>query len=118
VFNPEVFAQITNFTEDDGEYLSLTGLARYRRYREATCKATNPSYDLPFQGALGGSLEAAVAYFYFRDSTNKIHMPSLTYFFENERLPFDLGWEPRNVTLIDFMKGTAKVLLITKIGFL
>lgn len=105
VFNATIFASSTAFWTD--EILTPQQIANSKIFRQVESRAFNPNYTFgdhvePF--SLG---EMAAPFLIFGDIENaKTNKSLVTFFFENEKLPTELGWvkQANEINLEDVMR--------------
>ncbi|KAL3482132.1 Chloroperoxidase [Aspergillus californicus] len=95
IFNSTIFAQTTSFWTS--ETLTAAMLANSKIARQITSKAFNPTYtftETTEQFSLG---EVAAPIIVFGDMEGgTVERDLVVYFFENERLPTELGWKAKS----------------------
>ncbi|KAK8129027.1 hypothetical protein PG984_010135 [Apiospora sp. TS-2023a] len=92
VFDPTVFAETRSHWPDPVINVRQAAAARLGRMR--TSNRTNPAFELNKAGAPASVAETAVYIIAFGDiAAGTVRREVVEYFFENERLPFELGWE-------------------------
>ncbi|KAK7957724.1 Cloroperoxidase [Apiospora saccharicola] len=92
VFDPAVFAETRSHWPDPVINVRQAAAARLGRMR--TSNRTNPAFELNQAGAPASVAETAVYIIAFGDiEAGTVRREVVEYFFENERLPFELGWE-------------------------
>ncbi|KDO17617.1 hypothetical protein SPRG_15519 [Saprolegnia parasitica CBS 223.65] len=89
----------------DGKYITKSELAAYRVVRAADSKARNPSVRFGVREQVTAYVEAAVLFVAFADDSGAMRLDWLEMFFAHEKLPFELGWTLRRISL-------ARVLLV------
>ncbi|KAG9664743.1 Cloroperoxidase, partial [Aureobasidium melanogenum] len=110
IFNPEVFATTTRYWTN--ETLTAKMLANSKLARMIESRAFNPTYsftDTNEQFSLG---EVAAPVIAFGDvAAVTVNRDLVMYFFENERLPLQLGWRRKNetVTLKDILSVVGSI---------
>ncbi|KAG9856300.1 Cloroperoxidase, partial [Aureobasidium melanogenum] len=110
IFNPEVFATTTRYWTN--ETLTAKMLANSKLARMIESRAFNPTYsftDTNEQFSLG---EVAAPVIAFGDvAAVTVNRDLVMYFFENERLPLELGWRRKNetVTLKDILSVVGSI---------
>ncbi|KAL4913340.1 Chloroperoxidase [Aspergillus aurantiobrunneus] len=94
-FNPNVFAQTTSFWT--AATVTAKMLANSKVARQVHSKAFNPNYAYPAKVETAGCNEAAFPIVAFGDlHEGTVEREFVTYFFENERLPTEVGWTARD----------------------
>ena len=92
-------------------YMSLEDLGRYKSFRKAECQAKHPeTFSFPLKDQIAAGAESAILYHLFSDDSKKIRMDWLDVFFKEERLPFDLEWDPRPVSNLKLVKLVSEIL--------
>ncbi|KAL4948904.1 Chloroperoxidase [Aspergillus filifer] len=111
IFNATIFAQTQHFWTDKNT-LTAAMLANSKIARQVISKAFNPNYtftDTTENFSLG---EVAAPIIVFGDmEEGTVERNFVEYFFTNERLPHELGWQRKSkeVTLADISFVTAMV---------
>ncbi|BAE66190.1 unnamed protein product [Aspergillus oryzae RIB40] len=110
VFNETIFEETKKYWT--GPTLDANMLANSKLARQISSKAYNPTYTFTSsmeQFSLG---EVAAPIIAFGDIQNgKVNRTLVEYFFENERLPTELGWSRREevVSLVDIAGVTQMI---------
>ncbi|KAK7996584.1 hypothetical protein PG989_004624 [Apiospora arundinis] len=92
VFDPTVFAEARSYWPDPVITLRQVAAARLARVR--TANRTNPAFELSKFGTTVSLTEQAIYMVALGDvAAGTVRREYVEYFFENERLPFELGWE-------------------------
>jgi hypothetical protein len=90
-FDGEAYKETKSYWTAPIVDLEMAAKARYARIQ--TSKATNPEYSLSEKGSNFGIGEAAAYVIILGDKvTGTVKQSLIEYFFENERLPLELGW--------------------------
>ncbi|KAJ8110960.1 heme-thiolate peroxidase [Nemania bipapillata] len=116
VFNQTVFDQTKSYWQ--GPVIDINMLANSKVARQLTSKAFNPTYVftlLTEEFSLGEVIAPIIA---FGDTDNlTVNRSLVEYFFENERLPSELGWKVRSdvVALQDVARMTGALRNATKL---
>ncbi|KAK8033877.1 hypothetical protein PG991_003275 [Apiospora marii] len=98
VFDPTVFAETRSHWPDP--VINVRQAAAARLARMQTSNRTNPAFELNKAGEPASVAETAVYIIAFGDiEAGTVRREMVEYFFENERLPFELGWERSKFTL-------------------
>jgi len=114
VFNQDVYNGIKYFVkvQNGKEYLSLRNLGLFRKFRHNECKELHPTtFEFGIKAQVAAAGEAALIYLLFKDASNQIRVEWMDVFFEQERLPFELGWKTPNViTRGSVLKITSQIM--------
>ncbi|KAK8108231.1 uncharacterized protein PG998_010244, partial [Apiospora kogelbergensis] len=98
VFDPAVFAETRSYWPDPVITVRQAAAACAGRVR--TANRTNPAFELNRAGAPASLAETAVYILAFGDvGAGTVRRELVEHFFENERLPFELGWEKSKFAL-------------------
>ncbi|KAK8081161.1 Cloroperoxidase [Apiospora hydei] len=98
VFDPSIFAETRAHWPDP--VISVRQAAAARLGRVQTSNRTNPAFELNRAGAPASVAETAVYIVAFGDvEAGTVRREYVEYLFENERLPFDLGWQKSKFVL-------------------
>ncbi|KFA56383.1 hypothetical protein S40293_05040 [Stachybotrys chartarum IBT 40293] len=99
-----------------GEFVDVQMAANARYARLQTANATNPSFSLSELGFQFGAGETAAYILVLGDRmSGTVRRSWLEYFFENERLPVELGWRPQDnaVSVSDLDDMLSRILAAT-----
>ncbi|KAJ5770446.1 uncharacterized protein N7511_002497, partial [Penicillium nucicola] len=116
IFNKTIFNETRAYWTS--EILTPAMLANSKIARQINSKAYNPNYKftpMTEQFSLG---EVAAPIIVFGNSTSgEVNRTLVEYFFENERLPIDLGWKisSKIITLDDILRATQMIRNATKL---
>ncbi|KAI1474346.1 hypothetical protein K445DRAFT_323386 [Daldinia sp. EC12] len=112
VFNEAVFNQTVSYWT--GDVVTMQMAANARLARLMTSNLTNPEYSLSDLGS-GFSIGESVVYLLVLGNKDTAEAPKnyLEYWFRNERLPYELGWERPNVIMTGDDLGNAMDKLVT-----
>ncbi|OQR94250.1 hypothetical protein ACHHYP_01541 [Achlya hypogyna] len=86
-------------TSADGKYITKSELAQYRVARETNSRKINPSFTFGVKQQVIAYAEAAALFVAFQDATGAMRVDWIKMFFAEEKLPFELGWTLRPITL-------------------
>ncbi|KAF7532229.1 heme-thiolate peroxidase [Neopestalotiopsis clavispora] len=109
-FNETIFNQSRSYWTDPVT-IDIHQAANARNARIETSKATNPTYNGTTVARASG-LETAAYILSFGDkATGSVPKAFIEYFFENERLPFQLGWykSTESISFQDLLDMTSRV---------
>ncbi|KAL4757798.1 peroxidase family protein [Aspergillus foveolatus] len=103
-FNETVWAETMSYFTTP--MITVEQLAKARMGRLATSKKTNPEFELSWL-ADGFSWGECASFFEIMadGTTGTVDTRYIDYWFRNERMPTELGWQRRNVT----MKGSERI---------
>ncbi|OQS07951.1 hypothetical protein THRCLA_00057, partial [Thraustotheca clavata] len=85
----------------DGKYITKVELAKHRVAREADSRANNPNFTFGPKEQFLAYGESALLLLALRDNTGGIRLDWLDMVFTQEKLPFELGWDVRTITLAE-----------------
>ncbi|KAK8043184.1 Cloroperoxidase [Apiospora phragmitis] len=98
VFDPTVFAETRSYWPDP--VIDVRQAAAARLGRVQTANRTNPAFELNKSGSPASTAETSIYLLAFGDvGAGTVRREFVEYFFENERLPFELGWEKSKFAL-------------------
>ncbi|ETS83096.1 hypothetical protein PFICI_04972 [Pestalotiopsis fici W106-1] len=109
-FNETIFNQTRSYWTDPVT-IDIHQAANARNARIETSKATNPTYNETAVNR-ASALETAAYILSFGDKvTGSVPKAFVEYFFENERLPFHLGWykSAESISFADFQNMSTRV---------
>ncbi|KAL4930753.1 peroxidase family protein [Aspergillus undulatus] len=110
IFNSTIFAQTQHFWTDPT--LTAAMLANSKIARQVTSKAFNPNYTFTASTENFSLGEVAAPIIVFGDmQEGTVERDWVEYFFLNERLPIELGWQRKSqeVTLTDIISVTEMI---------
>lgn len=87
-------------------FVRYNGLPRFRHEREKHSRINNPDYLFGGKQQTSAYAEAAILFLEFKDGSNGARKDWLDVFFKEERLPFELGWEVREVSILEVLGTT------------
>ncbi|KAI0593322.1 Chloroperoxidase [Biscogniauxia sp. FL1348] len=106
LFNETIFNETRAYWTGDMVNVQMAANSRLARIR--TSRETNPTYSLSELGEVFSAGEAAAYLIVLGDNTTAAVAPKvrIEYLFENERLPFELGWNrPATSISIDLLRN-------------
>ncbi|KAI9354135.1 Chloroperoxidase [Zopfochytrium polystomum] len=105
--NKTLYAQLKSFVSDPAKkYLSFDDLADYRLAREADSKARNPAFKFGLQQQFLAYAESSLLLLLLADpadADNRVRIDWMDVLFQEERLPFDLGWKIRPLNIVEIL---------------
>ncbi|KAL1856286.1 hypothetical protein Daus18300_010859 [Diaporthe australafricana] len=110
VFNQSVFDTSTVYWTTD--ILTPQQIANSKLARQITSRAYNPDYTFSTNTEAFSIGEIAAPFIVFgtlQDPT-AVEKKLVTYFFENERLPSELGWTKKEVVTLNDILGASEIL--------
>ncbi|RMZ73188.1 Chloroperoxidase [Pyrenophora seminiperda CCB06] len=113
-FNSTVFEKTKAIWTGDNIDIQMAANARIARINES--KKDNPEFEFSATAAQASAAEGAAYMLGFGNrSTNTANKAQVVYFFENERLPIELGWKTpsQEITPTDLVGYTAAILKAT-----
>ncbi|KAK7722191.1 hypothetical protein SLS64_000724 [Diaporthe eres] len=112
-FNQTIFDETKSYWPL--ETISLSDAAKALVARQKTAESINPEFDLPLDGHTNSLGQTAMYLGLFGDyDDGNANRAWVEYFFENERLPFELGWRRRADD--DKIPATGILALTTKVA--
>ncbi|CAG8941389.1 unnamed protein product [Penicillium salamii] len=110
IFNETIFNETKAYWTS--ETLTPAMLANSKIARQINSKAYNPNYKFTSkteQFSLGEVAAPVIAF--GNTQSGEVNRTLVEYFFENERLPMDLGWKksPKAITLSDILRVTQMI---------
>ncbi|KAE9572349.1 putative sterigmatocystin biosynthesis peroxidase stcC [Colletotrichum fructicola] len=112
-FNQTIFDETKSYWPAD--LISISDAAKALVARQKTAKAVNPEFNLPLDGYTNSLGQTAMYLGLFGDyEDGNARTDWAVYFFENERLPFELGWARRSDD--DKIPATGILALTTKVA--
>lgn len=109
-FNPKLFKQLKRKSADK-KYLTLDNMIEFKRERVRYCQKNNPQLNLGAQGVVSGSVESALLYVLFSDETSRVRIDWLEYFLTHEKFPYKLGFQIKQISSIETIQVTTKLLI-------
>jgi len=97
-FDKNTYSQLDQFVDSEG-YLSYDAFPAYRHFREQETKRLNPDRVYGIKQQFAAYFELAILYLTFEEG-GRVRKKVLDVFFQEERLPFELGWKPRPVSMV------------------
>ncbi|GLB07065.1 hypothetical protein AtubIFM57258_002386 [Aspergillus tubingensis] len=115
-FNQKIFDQTKSYWTTP--LIDIEEAAKAREARVNTSKATNPDFSLSETGLSFGFGESAAYILAFEeDGIGYANRTWVEYFFENERLPQELGWTKRSfITTGDLLANTGLAIVNFTVG--
>jgi hypothetical protein len=108
-FDSKLYAQLRALSTD-GQYITEGQLAEFRRMREADSRSRNAQFSFGFKEKLTAYGEAALILITMRDDTGKIRLDWLDMLMQQEKLPFELGWKLRSITMAETLVVAGRLL--------
>ncbi|OAL46304.1 Cloroperoxidase [Pyrenochaeta sp. DS3sAY3a] len=108
VFNQTIFDSSKQWWTD--EIITAKQLAHSKIYRQLESRSTNPDYKFTKSTEEFSLGEVAAPIIVFGDmAAGTVERAKVEYFFQNERLPTELGWQKKEkeITLTDILSTTA-----------
>ncbi|KAF6816284.1 hypothetical protein CPLU01_13918 [Colletotrichum plurivorum] len=112
-FNQTIFDETKSYWPN--EKISISDAARALAARQKSAEKVNPEFNLPLDGHTNSLGQTAMYLGLFGDyDDGNANRAWVEYFFENERLPFELGWKRRGDD--DKIPATGILALTTKVA--
>ncbi|KAK2614984.1 hypothetical protein N8I77_001764 [Diaporthe amygdali] len=112
-FNQTIFDETKSYWPSTT--ISLSDAAKALVARQKSAESINPDYNLPLDGHTNSLGQTAMYLGLFGDyDDGNANRSWVEYFFENERLPFELGWQRRSDD--DKIPATGILGLTTKVA--
>ncbi|KAF6800914.1 hypothetical protein CMUS01_15537 [Colletotrichum musicola] len=112
-FNQTIFDETKSYWPNDK--ISISDAARALAARQKSAEKVNPEFNLPLDGHTNSLGQTAMYLGLFGDyDDGNANRAWVEYFFENERLPFELGWKRRGDD--DKIPATGILALTTKVA--
>ncbi|WQF83630.1 Putative chloroperoxidase [Colletotrichum destructivum] len=112
-FNQTIFDETKSYWPS--ATISISDAAKALAARQKSAEAINPEFNLPLDGHTNSLGQTAMYLGLFGDyDDGNANRAWVEYFFENERLPFELGWQRRSDN--DKIPATGILALTTKVA--
>ncbi|GKT51950.1 putative sterigmatocystin biosynthesis protein stcT [Colletotrichum spaethianum] len=112
-FNQTIFDETKSYWPS--ATISISDAAKALVARQNSAEKANPEFNLPFDGYTNSLGQTAMYLGLFGDyDDGNANRSWVEYFFENERLPFELGWQRRSDD--DKIPATGILALTTKVA--